>query len=309
MRDPYDVLGVPKGTDAKTIKKAYRALARDHHPDLRPGDSRAEDRFKEVGAAYHFLSDPARKAQYDSGQIDASGAPRMNRTFYRNAGGGGPRTGPTDPDAHLKDAHLKDMEGMDMFADLFRGMRRTSARRKQAPARGQDIRHALAVGFLDAIKGGTREIVLPNGKRLNVTLPPGSQDGQVLRLKAQGAPGAAGGAAGDVHIELRVTPHPHFSRAGNDILSELPVTVGEALLGGKAGVRTIDGTVTVTVPKGSNSGTRLRLKGRGAPATAGARGDHYVTLKVMLPDNADPEFLQLMEEWARRHPYRVRDTD
>jgi DnaJ-class molecular chaperone len=142
-----------------------------------------------------------------------------------------------------------------------------------------------------------------------MTIPAGSQDGQVLRLKAQGTPGAAGGATGDVHVELRVKPHPRFTRAGNDIHSELPVAIQEAVLGGKAGVPTIDGTVTLTIPKGSNSGTRLRLRGKGAPAPGGARGDHYVTLKVMLPDTADPDLLRLVEEWARKHPYRVRDTD
>jgi DnaJ-class molecular chaperone len=304
MRDPYEVLGVPKGTDTKTIKKAYRTLARTHHPDLHPGDSKAEDRFKEMAAAYDFLSNADKKARYDSGQIDASGAPRMNRTFYRDHAGGGRGGDSQDPGDNLKD-----MEGMDIFADLFRGMRRTGGWRKAAPVRGQDIRHELSIDFLDAIKGATRAIVLPEGKQLKVTIPAGSQDGQVLRLKAQGTPGTAGGAAGDVHVELRVKPHPRFTRAGNDIHSELPVAIQEAMLGGKAGVPTIDGTVTLTIPKGSNIGTRLRLRGKGAPAPGGARGDHYVTLKVVLPDTADPELLRLIEEWARKHPYRVRDTD
>ncbi len=304
MRDPYEVLGVPKGTDTKTIKQAYRKLARDHHPDLRPGDSRSENRFKEVAAAYDFLSNADKKARYDAGQIDADGAPRMNRTFYRNQARGAAGPGAGDPSEYLKNT-----EGMDIFADLFRGMRRTGGWRKAAPARGQDTRHELSIDFLDAIKGGARTITLPGGKQVKVTIPPGSQDGQVLRLKAQGAPGTGGGPAGDVHIELRVEPHPGFTRAGNDIHSELPVTLAEAMLGGKAGVRTIDGTVTLTIPKGSNSGTKLRLKGRGAPASGGARGDHIVVLKVMLPDTRDPDLLRLVEEWARRHPYRVRDTD
>lgn len=310
MRDPYEVLGVPKGTDAKTIKKAYRTLARDHHPDVRPGDSKSEDRFKEVAAAYDFLSDPTKKTQYDNGQIDADGAPKMNRTFYRGPGGGpGGPGGSGSGGPRRPDDFLREMEGMDSFADLFRGMRRTSGRRKPAAARGQDTRHRLTVDFLDAVKGGTRTVTLPQGKQLNVTIPPGSEDGQVLRLKAQGSPGSGGGPAGDVHVELSVRPHPTFTRAGKDIQSELPVTLHEALFGGKAGVPTIDGTVTLTIPKGSNSGTRLRLKGKGAPAPGGGRGDHYVTLKVMLPDSPDPDLLELVEEWSRRHPYRVRDTD
>ena len=303
MRDPYEVLGIPKGADKKTIKKAYRRLARDHHPDLRPGDARAENRFKEVAAAYGFLSDPSKKAQYDSGQIDANGTPRMNRTFYRNAGGNG-RANPREADEHLME-----MEGMDIFADLFRGMRRTSSRRRAAPSRGQDTRHELFVDFLDAVKGGSQAVALPHGKRLNVNIPPGSQDGQVLRLRAQGSPGTGGGPAGDVHVHLRVRPHPCFTRMGSDIQSDLPVTLQEALLGSKASIPTIDGTVTLTIPKGSNSGTRLRLKGKGVPAPGGGRGDHYVILKVMLPDSADPELLRLVEQWARRHPYRVRDSD
>ncbi len=305
MRDPYEVLGVPKGTDKKTIKKAYRTLARTHHPDLHPGDSKAEDRFKEMAAAYDFLSNADKKARYDSGQIDANGAPRMNQTFNGNHPAGGRRGNSQGPSEYLKD-----MEGMDVFADLFRGMRRTGGWRKAAPVRGRDIRHELSIDLLDAIKGATRAIALTDGKQLKVTIPAGSQDGQVLRLKAQGTPGASGGAAGDVHVELHVKPHPRFTRAGNDIHSELPVTIPEAILGAKAGVPTIDGTVTLTIPKGSNSGTRLRLRGKGAPAPGGgARGDHYVTLKVMLPDAADPDLLRLLEEWARRHPYRVRDTD
>lgn len=306
MRDPYEILGVPKGSDTKTIKKAYRTLARSHHPDLRPGDTKAEDRFKEVAAAYDFLSNAQKKAQYDSGQIDANGAPRMNRTFYGNHAAGGHSTG-----FHGRDDPLKGMEGMDMFADLFRGMRRTGGWRSASTstARGQDTRHELTIDFLDAVRGGTRTVVLPHGKRLNVSIPPGSEDGQVLRLKAQGARGPGGGPAGDVHIDLRVRPHPKFTRAGKDIHSELPVSIQEAMLGGKAGVPTIDGTVSLTIPKGSNSGTRLRLRGKGVPAPGGTRGDHFVTLKVMLPDTADPELLRLVEDWARRHPYRVRDSD
>ncbi len=311
MRDPYEVLGVPKGSAGKDVKKAYRKLARDLHPDLRPGDTKAEDRFKDVAAAYDFLSDTNKKARYDGGQIDASGAPRMDRPFYRNpAGSRGSGGGHHDPRAFFGN-----MEGMDVFSDLFGGMRRAGGRRKAASSRGKDIRHELSMDFLDAVKGASRAIVLPGGKRLKITIPAGSRDGQVLRLKGQGTPGVGGGPAGDVHIELRVGTHPAFTRTENDIQSELPVTIHEAMLGAKIDVPTIDGAVTLTIPKGSNSGTRLRLKGKGAPARGAqggqgqgnhGRGDQYVTLKVMLPDAPDPDLVRLVEEWARRHPYRVR---
>jgi DnaJ-class molecular chaperone len=298
MRDPYEVLGVTKGADTKEIKKAYRKLARTLHPDLHPGDKAAEERFKDVASAYDLLSDAEKKAAYDRGEIDASGAPRPERRFYRDyaeAGPGGARY--ADPNEFFYD-----LGGADIFADLFRG-----ARRDARKARGADLQQRVEVDFLDAVNGAQRELPLADGKRLKVTIPPGTTDGQTLRLKGQGAASPGGGPSGDLHLEIRVRPHPQFTRKDNDIYAELPVTLGEAVLGGRIEVPTVDGTVSMTVPKGANTGTRLRVRGKGAPPPGdGPRGDHYVTLKVMLPPSPDDELVRFVEEWSPKHPYRVR---
>ncbi|TVR98243.1 MAG: J domain-containing protein [Rhodospirillales bacterium] len=295
MRDPYQVLGVAKGADIKAVKKAYRKLAREFHPDLHPGDTQAETRFKEVAAAYDFLSDAEQKAKYDRGEIDASGTPKAERRFYRTYAEGDTGTRYHDPREFFRD-----FQDADIFAEVFGGAR-------AARARGTDIRATLEIGFLDAVNGAVKEITLPDGKRVKLTIPPGSEDGQVLRLKGQGGPGMGDGPAGDVNIELKVKPHPVFRRDGRDIHSEVPVTLAEAVLGGKVDVGTVDGTVSLSVPKGANSGTRLRLRGKGVPAGGGDRGDHYVTLKVVLPERPDPELSQFVEAWSARHPYSVRD--
>lgn len=298
VRDPYQVLGVKKDADAKEVKKAYRKLARDLHPDLHPGDSKAEDRFKEVAAAYDLLSDAEKKGRYDRGEIDPSGAPKAERTFYRTYADG-------DSGARYHDPRefFRDFEGTDIFSDLFGRGARTAA------ARGADTRATLDVEFVDAVVGASREIILSNGKRLKVTIPPGSADGQVLRLKGQGMAGTGGGETGDILIELKVRPHPQFERKGDDIHAELPVTLAEAVLGARVEVPTIDGRVTLTIPKGSNTGSRLRLRGKGVPrAGVGGRGNHYVTLKVVLPDQPDAELAKLVEEWSTRHPYNVRGS-
>lgn len=300
MRDPYDVLGVTKGAEIKDVKKAYRKLARELHPDLHPGDMKAEDQFKEVAAAYDFLSDADKKKRYDAGEIDPSGTPRAERTFYRDYAEGGTGTRYSDPREFYRD-----LDGMDFFSDLFGG--RAGPRQGAPKMAGGDVRHVTEIDFLDAVNGASRSVVLPDGKRLRVTIPAGSEDGDVLRLKGQGMPGLGGGPAGDLLIELRIRPHPAFTRKGRDIHAELPITLAEAVLGGKVEVATADGSVSLTVPKGSNTGSRLRVRGKGVPAAGGgARGDHYVELKVVLPTAPDPELTRLVEDWAANHPYTVR---
>lgn len=302
MRDPYEVLGVAKGADIKEVKTAYRKLARDLHPDLHPGDPKAEDRFKEVSAAHQFLSNTEQKARYDKGEIDASGAPRADRTFYRTYAEGRPGSRYSDPQEVFKD-----LDGMDIFGDLFRGVRHNSAWQAEQMRRA-DIRHTLEIELVDAANGTVSEVVLPGGKHLKVTIPPGSTDGQVLRLKGQASQGPRGARAGDVLIELKVSSHPMFTRNGNDIHAELPISLPEAVLGTKIEVPTIAGKVALTVPEGANTGTRLRIKGKGAMVPGGrGRGDHYVTFKIMLPDKPDPELAELVERWAAKNPYRVRD--
>ncbi len=297
MRDPYEVLGVSKGADEKAVKTAYRRLARDLHPDLHPGDTSAEDRFKEVAAAYDFLSDGDKKAKYDRGEIEADGTPRMNRTFYRDYA-------QHDPEGRYGDrASFADFS---FFAEMFRNASGGSEERTwtNKGARGQDIHTRLEIDFVEAAKGGTREVVLPAGRRLKVTIPAGSTDGQVLRLQGQGAGGSRG--PGDLMIELSVAPHPHFRREGDDIFADLPISLPEAVKGAKVDVPTIDGAVSLSVPKGSNSGTRLRLRGKGIAKAAGGRGDQYVTVQVMLPEKPDPDLERFVDEWPAGSSYPIR---
>jgi len=298
MRDPYDVLGVAKGADDKVVKTAYRKLARELHPDLHPGDRGAEERFKEVAAAYDFLSDADKKGRYDRGEIDASGVPRARRTFYRNYADSDSGSRYGDPRGAFQD-----FADFDLFSDLFRG---ATGGRGGSKSRGRDTQVTLELDLVEAIRGGGREIALSGGKRLKVTLPPGSADGQVLRLQGQGLPGAGGGAAGDLLITLAVRPHPLFRRDGDDILADLPVSLGEAVLGGRVEVPTVDGPVTLTIPKGANTGTRLRLRGKGAPKPGGGRGDQYVTLQVVLPDPPDPELERFVAGWPAGRSYPIR---
>lgn len=299
-RDPYEVLGVAKGADIKDVKAAYRRLARDLHPDLHPGDTTAEDRFKDVAAAYDFLNDADQKGRYDRGEIDASGAPTAQRTFYRSYAEGEPGTRYHDPREMFED-----LGDMGIFADMFGG--RSGARGgRTASFRGGDVRARMDISLREAVKGGSRDLLIGEGKHLRVTIPAGAHDGQVLRLKGQGMPGLGGGESGDVLIELELRDGDGFHRDGDDILSEVPVTLPEAVLGARIQAPTVDGPVTLTVPKGSNTGSKLRLRGKGLPKAGGGRGDHYVTLQVVLPQHPDADLVKLVEQWGEKHPYTVR---
>ncbi len=296
MPTPYETLGVKPSASADDIKKAYRALAKKLHPDLNP-DKRVEQQFKEVSAAYDLLSDPAKRARYDRGEIDASGAERPDRPFYRRYAEG--REGAKYQDFGLDEDSAID----DLFANLFR------QKRPERPMhlRGADVTYVAEVDFIEAALGAKKRLMLTDGKTLDVTIPPGTEDGQTLRLKGQGLPGAGGGPAGDAYIEVKVAPHPLFSRKGSDVHIELPITLPEAVLGATITSPTIDGPVSLKVPRNSNTGSTLRLKGKGiVDRSTGQRGDQYVRLKVVLPDRADPELTDFLEKWARRRPYTVR---
>jgi len=298
MRDPYDTLGVPRTASADDIKKAYRQLAKKLHPDLNPGNAKAAAQFKEVSAANDLLSDPEKRARFDRGEIDASGAEVRRRPSYRSyaeSPGGAKYSGGIDPE--------------DIFEEFFSGRQPSGNRsgsgfRSGFKARGADVAYEMKVDFLDAARGAKRRLTLPDGKVLDVTIPPGSHDGQQLRLKGQGTPGLGGGAAGDAYIQIEVSPHPYFRREGVDIHLELPVTLSEAVAGAKIPVPTIDGTVTMTIPKGSNTGSTLRLKGKGVP-DGGGRGDQYVRLTVVLPEGVDAELERFVQNWGQRD-YDVR---
>jgi len=296
MATPYEILGLQPSASADDIKKAYRTLAKKLHPDLNP-DKRVEQRFKEVSAAYDLLSDPAKRARFDRGEIDASGAERPDRPFYRRYAEG--REGAKYHDFSLDEDSAID----DLFANLFR------QKRPERPMhlRGADVTYVAEVDFIEAALGAKKRLMLTDGKTLDVTIPPGTDDGQTLRLKGQGLPGTGGGPAGDAYIEVKVAPHPLFSRKGSDVHIELPITLPEAVLGASITAPTIDGPVSLKVPRDSNTGSTLRLKGKGiVDRSTGQRGDHYVRLKVVLPDRADPELTDFLEKWARRHPYTVR---
>lgn len=291
LRDPYQVLGVGRTATADDLKQAYRRLAKQYHPDLNPGRSDIEQRFKEISSAYGLLSDPAKRRRFDQGEIDADGAERANpfRTHANRARGRGGAG--SDP--------FGGFSADDIFADLFRG--------REGRARGSDIEYSVTVSFLEATAGGKRRISLSNGKSIDLTIPPGTTNEQKLRLKGQGMPGSGGGAAGDAIVEVQVEPHPFFTRKDNDIHVDVPITLPEALLGATIKVPTLDGTVALKIPKGSNTGSVLRLKGKGiAESKQGNGGDLYVKLKVVLPDPPDAELTQFVEKWAQRRSYDVR---
>lgn len=307
MRNPYDILGVSQTASADEIRKAYRALAKTHHPDLNQGRPEAEQRlaeqrFKEVSAAYDLLSDPARRARFDHGEIDADGRerPPYGHAHHDFAGddfpghgfaGHGFAGGAAGAGAFAAD----DLQHI--FADLFGG--RGFGGHPGARARGGHLSLTLPLDFIEAAKGGRRRVDLPDGRTLDVDLPAGLEDGGTVRLKGQGLSGSAGGAPGDALITVKVRPHPWFRRDGDDIRLDLPVTLAEAVLGGKVRVPTIDGTVMLTVPKGANNGTVLRLKGKGIPDPhGGRRGDQYVTLRVALPETPDPALEDFVRGWA-----------
>ncbi len=286
-RDPYEVLGVPRSAPADEIQKAYRKLAKKLHPDLNPGNKAAEEQFKEVASANSLLSDPDTRRRFDAGEIDASGAERPPQNFYRQYAGPGAGANP-----YGNDSAYADFMDEDVLASLFRGAR------QRGPAEGRDIRYRLPVDFLTAVNGGTSRVGLPDGSTLDVAVPPGARDGQVLRLRGKGEPGQGGGAPGDALVELEVQPHRFFTREGDDIHLALPVSLAEAVLGGEVKVPTPAGAVSMRVPKGASSGAKLRLKGKGAARPDGSRGDEYVTLKVVLPDKIDKELESFVANWA-----------
>ena len=296
---PYEVLGVKPDASAEEIRKSYRKLAKQFHPDLNPGKREAEERFKSVSAAYDLLSDPEKRARYDRGEIDESGAERP-RTYYRSyaEGAAGHKYQPEG------EMDLGDLE--DLFAAFgsARGGRRRGG--EGFRARGGDRHYTLTVDFVEAATGGKKRVSLSPEEWLDVTIPAGIDDGQVLRLRGKGGPGFGGGPAGDALIEVHIAPHPVFRREGNDIRIDLPVSLAEVVLGARVPVPTITGPVTMTIPKGSDTGSQLRLRGKGIQRQ-GNPGDQYVTLKVVVGQASDPELAEFLEKWAARHPFNPRE--
>ncbi|MFO1160712.1 MAG: J domain-containing protein [Reyranellaceae bacterium] len=310
MNDPYSVLGVAKTASAEDISKAFRKLAKKHHPDLNPGDKAAEAKFKEISQANEILSDAEKRRRFDAGEIDASGQEMPPRGFYRDQAGGF---------AGDKYAHAGGHESFVDMGGIFSEMFGQRGRRGGFSFRGGDgeefemdglpVTYSLRVPFLVAARGGKQRVNLPDGRTLDIDVPEGAINGQTLRLKGQGMPGTKGRPAGDAYVEIHVEPHAFFEARDSDIHVEVPVTVPEAVLGGRIRVPTVGGPVMLSVPAGSNSGTSLRLKGRGLlDRKSGQRGDQYVKLKLVLPDAPDSALKEFAEKWAEGRSHDPRQA-
>ena len=295
---PYEVLGVKRDASAAEIRKAYRKLAKELHPDLNPGKPEAEARFKSVTAAYDILSDAEKRGRYDRGEIDETGAERPRYSYRPHAEGA--QGWKYQPQGEIDPEDLEDLFAM--FGRGGRGPRGAGRAGGGFSMPGPDRQFALTIDFVEAATGGRKRIALSPEEWLDVTIPPGIEQDQVLRLKGKGAPGFGGGPPGDALIEVHVAPHPFFRREGDDIHLELPVSLSEAVLGARVPVPTVTGPVTMTIPKGSDAGTRLRLRGKGIHRRGHAAGDQYVTLKIVIGASNDPELARFLEDWAKTHP-------
>lgn len=302
MEDPYKILGVNKSATDAEIKKAYRKLAKKYHPDLNPSDKAAETRFKGISAAYDLLGDADKRAMYDRGEIDASGADKPEYQYYKQYGGrpGAQQYGST--------GNFDDMG--DIFSQMFRQRQAGGAYggARSFDRKGQDARFHLAVEFLDAVNGNSQRITLPDGATLEVRIPQGIKAGQSIRLRGKGQPGVGNGPPGDAYVEIDVKPHRFFKREGNDILVDVPISFDEAVLGGKIEVPTIDGRVRVNVPAGASSGQVLRLKGKGVKPRKGTAGDQRCVLKIVLPKTIDNDLEKFAESWRNDHAYDPREN-
>ncbi|SDE64433.1 DnaJ domain-containing protein [Paracoccus isoporae] len=318
MDDPYQALGLTKSASQDEIKKAYRKIAKTDHPDLNP-DPAASERFKAAAAAYDLLKDPEQRARFDAGEIDAQGQERPQQQYYRDFAERG-----ENPYRQYSSAGYGDFS--DVFEDLF-GARagrggggpgagmgddfgggqqdfggfRRSGGGQGFDMRGQDVRYDLEVDFMTAAKGGATRITLPDGNSLEVKIPEGAADGQTIRLRGKGGEGYGQGGRGDAYLTLHVGDHPDWRRDGNDVTLTLPISLDEAVLGGKVQVPTLSGAVSMNLPKGASTGQRLRLKGKGIKG-----GNQYVELKVVMPPQIDAELAAFMEEWRAGHAYDPR---
>ena len=301
-RDPYLELGVSRSATAAEIRKAFHKLAKQHHPDANPGDKSAEEKFKRVSGAFDIVGDEEKRKKFDRGEIDAEGHDQspFGRGGGAGQGGWSPRgsAGGPGPDG----VDLNDILG-EMFGRSGGGGRNPGGFGGFS-TKGQDVRAKIDIDLEDAIRGAKKRIAFSDGRTIEVAIPKGAQDGQTLRLKGQGAPGRGG--AGDAMIELNIRPHAIYRREGDTLIMDVPITVPDAVLGGKVEAPTPDGNVALTVPKGSNSGQQLRLKGRGFIDAKGKRGDLVARLVVTLPDVAGPELEQFAQEWKAKRPYAAK---
>jgi len=292
--DPYAVLGVTRNASDEDVRRAFRKLAKELHPDISKG---TEERFKKVTSAYEILGDPQKRSAFDRGEIDGRGEPRHNG-FRHYARGARANAG-----AGAGGAGFEEFGFGDIFSDIF-GASTRAGPRTNFTAKGQDVRYTLEVDFLEAAVGVTKRVTLPAGGTLDLNVPAGVSDGQVLRLKGKGQRGAGGAEPGDALVEIRVRPHPYFRREDDDILLEVPITIDEAVLGAKVEVPTVTGRVQLTVPKGTSSGRVFRLKGKGIKSAGRAEaGDQLVTVRLVLPEKIDDTLAYFFSEWRQKNSY------
>jgi DnaJ-class molecular chaperone len=317
MRDPYQVLGVAKGASQADVKKAFRKLAKQHHPDRNPNDPRAKEKFAELNAAYEIVGDEKKRAQFDRGEIDAEGKPRHPGFEGFGAGhdgyGGFRRGGPGGEHFEFNvGGGGAGFEAADIFADLFgggRGGRRAGfgGARQAPPQPGADVALEAAVPLETAIRGGKARVLMPNGRTLEVNVPAGIEEGKQIRLRGQGQPGPGGGPAGDALVTVRFEKHALFRIDGRDLRLDLPIALYEAVLGAKVEAPTLSGKVELTLPPHTNSGRTLRLRGKGLPAAGGKpAGDLLVTLRIVLPEGAGEELEELAKKMRADKPYNPR---
>ncbi|GGB51427.1 molecular chaperone DnaJ [Roseibium aquae] len=332
MRDPYSVLGVSKTASESDIKKAFRKLAKQYHPDQNKDDPTAQTRFSEVNQAYEIIGDSAKRGKFDRGEIDAEGKPKFQTHGFEGFGGfsdfggaGGPGAGSTrgfrhqttgDPGGGAFDDILNDILGG------FGGAGRRAGRQGPGagpdprgdpgatrPAKGRNAEIMVRVSLEDIATTGKTQVTLPSGKTVNVAIPAGVTDGEKIRLKAQGYPSETGGPAGDVMVELKIRPHKLFEVDGYDLYLNLPVTLYEAVLGTKVRTPTLTGAVNLTIPANTSSGKTMRLKGKGLPTKTGGHGDLMIRIEIVLPPHTDDELETLMKAWKEITPYRARGPE
>jgi len=320
MRDPYQVLGVAKGASAGNIKSAFRKLAKKYHPDANKNDPKAAARFAELNSAYEILGDEKKRRAFDAGEIDAEGKPRYAGFEGVHPGAGFGQDGHFEtftwgPQGFQRAGRGASggFGGFSGFEDILKGMMGGRAETRSgahfetedlhAAPSGHDVQASLTISLSDIAHGGSRRVRLPTGKEVDVRIPVGLTDGQQIRLKGQGFAGPGG--AGDALITVNIAKHPCFERDGADLRLDLPVTLYEAVLGGKVRVPTLDGAVDLSIPAGTNAGRVFRLKGKGLP-TKNGQGDLYATIRIVLPDGKDEELEELMRKWRDGKPYDPR---
>jgi DnaJ-class molecular chaperone len=318
MRDPYEVLGVPKGASEAAIKSAFRKLAKKLHPDANKNDPKSATRFAELNSAYEILGDDKKRKAYDAGEIDAEGKPRFQGfdNVHPGAMGGdgtfetftwGPqgfqRSGGRGRGARGFGGGIDDIL-KDMLGGMGRGRGGAQFHMEDEPVAGQDIAVSLTISLADAAKSASKRVRLPTGKEVDLKIPQGIVDGQQIRLKGQGLSGPTG-AMGDALVTITIAPHPFFERDGANLRLDLPITLYEAVLGGKVRVPTLDGAVELAIPPGTSNGRTFRLKNKGMSTKAGT-GDLLATVRIALPEGEDAELEALMRKWRESKPYDPR---